>query len=50
MNEAAVGEGIKHDGIPREQLFATTKLWVQDTGYDRTRDAIDKSLGRLQLR
>ena len=49
MNEAAVGEGIKRGGIPREQLFVTTKLWVQDTGYERTTQAIDGSLRRLQL-
>ncbi|MDQ5846319.1 MAG: aldo/keto reductase [Acidobacteriota bacterium] len=49
MNEAAVGEGITRAGIPREQLFVTTKLWVQDTGYERTSQAIDDSLRRLQL-
>ncbi len=49
MNEAAVGEGIKQSGIAREQLFVTTKLWVQDTGYERTQKAIDDSLRRLQL-
>lgn len=49
MNEAAVGEGIKNGGIAREQLFVTSKLWVQDTGYEQTRQAIDASLRRLQL-
>ena len=49
MNEAAVGEGIKGCGVTREQLFVTTKLWVQDTGYERTQQAIDESLRRLQL-
>ena len=49
MNEAAVGKGVRASGIAREQLFITSKLWVQDTGYERTRQAIDKSLGRLQL-
>jgi 2,5-diketo-D-gluconate reductase A len=49
MNEAAVGEGIKRAGIPREQLFVTTKLWVQHVGYERTLRAIDDSLARLQL-
>ncbi len=49
MNEAAVGEGIKQCGLPRNQLFVTTKLWVQDTGYERTRAAIAASLRRLQL-
>jgi 2,5-diketo-D-gluconate reductase A len=49
MNEAAVGQGIKRSGVAREQLFITTKLWVQDTGYERTKKAIDDSLSRLQL-
>ena len=49
QNEAAVGAGIRHCGIPREKLFVTTKLWVQDTGFDRTKRAIDLSLQRLQV-
>lgn len=49
LNEEAVGRGIKNAGVPRADLFVTTKLWVQDTGYERTRQAIDKSLRRLQL-
>lgn len=36
MNEEAVGRGIKRSGVPREELFITTKLWVQDTGYENT--------------
>lgn len=49
MNEAAVGQGIEQSGVAREQLFVTSKLWVQDTGYERTQKAIDESLRRLQL-
>lgn len=49
MNEAAVGKGIAHSGVAREELFVTSKLWVQDTGYERTRDAIEQSLQRLRL-
>ncbi|MDS4019360.1 MAG: aldo/keto reductase [Candidatus Competibacter sp.] len=49
MNEAAVGEGIKQGGVPREQLFVTSKLWVQHTGYENTKQAIDNSLRRLKL-
>ncbi|MFF7709088.1 aldo/keto reductase [Pseudomonas sp. NPDC007930] len=49
LNEQAVGRGIKQAGVPRSELFVTTKLWVQDTGYERTQQAIDKSLRRLQL-
>ena len=41
LNEAAVGQGIRNSGVAREELFITSKLWVQDTGYERTRDAID---------
>jgi 2,5-diketo-D-gluconate reductase A len=49
MNEAAVGQGLKDSGIARDQLFVTSKLWVQETGYERTQLAIDKTLRRLQL-
>ena len=49
MNEEAVGKGCARSGVPREELFVTSKLWVQDTGYERTQQAIDKSLRRLQL-
>jgi 2,5-diketo-D-gluconate reductase A len=49
LNEEAVGRGLRASGVPRDQLFVTTKLWVQDTGYERTQQAIDKSLQRLQL-
>ncbi|WP_337101144.1 aldo/keto reductase [Paenibacillus sp. YIM B09110] len=49
LNEEAVGRAIKRSGVPREELFITTKLWVQDTGYDRTKKAFDNSLKRLQL-
>jgi diketogulonate reductase-like aldo/keto reductase len=48
-NEEAVGCGIKRSGVPREELFITTKLWVQDTGYENTKKAFEKSLTRLQL-
>ncbi|MEK4194583.1 MULTISPECIES: aldo/keto reductase [Paenibacillus] len=49
LNEEAVGRAIKRSGVPREDLFITTKLWVQDTGYERTKEAFEKSLSRLQL-
>lgn len=49
MNEEAVGKGLISSGIARDQLFVTSKLWVQETGYERTQQAIDKSLRRLQL-
>ncbi|HEY8255138.1 MAG TPA: aldo/keto reductase, partial [Rhizomicrobium sp.] len=34
LNEEAVGRGIKAGGVPRDELFITTKLWVQDASYD----------------
>lgn len=49
MNEEAVGKGLRSSGIARDQLFVTSKLWVQETGYERTQQAIEKSLRRLQL-
>jgi 2,5-diketo-D-gluconate reductase A len=49
MNEAAVGEGIRQCGVARAELFVTSKLWVQDTGYESTQRAIDASLQRLKV-
>lgn len=49
LNEEAVGKAIKRSGVPREELFITTKLWVQDTGYEKTKAAFQRSLNRLQL-
>ena len=49
LNEDAVGKAIKGSGVPREELFVTTKLWIQDAGYERTKIAFEKSLHRLQL-
>lgn len=49
MNEDAVGKAIKKCGVAREELFVTTKLWIQDAGYDSTKRAFQKSLSRLRL-
>lgn len=49
LNEAAVGRGIRRSGIAREQLFVTTKLWIQRNGYDGTLAAFERSLKRLQV-
>jgi 2,5-diketo-D-gluconate reductase A len=49
LNEEAVGRAIKRSGVPREELFITTKLWVQDAGYEGTKKAFENSLTRLQL-
>lgn len=48
-NEAQVGKSIRESGIPREELFITTKLWNQDQGYDKALKAFDDSLKRLGL-
>ncbi|NLI00836.1 MAG: aldo/keto reductase [Chthonomonadales bacterium] len=47
-NEEAVGRAIRQSGIPRNELFVTTKLWIQDAGHDRARQAFERSLRRLQ--
>jgi len=47
-NEAAVGNGIKKSGIARDELFLTTKLWIQDAGYEKTKKAFETSLQKLQ--
>lgn len=49
QNEAAVGKAIKNSGIAREEMFITTKLWVQDTGYEKTKMAFERSLKELQM-
>jgi 2,5-diketo-D-gluconate reductase A len=49
LNEAAVGKAIKRSGVTRQELFITTKLWVQDAGYESTKKAFEKSLNRLGL-
>ena len=42
LNETAVGNAIKKSGVAREDLFITTKLWVQDTGYEKTKMSFEK--------
>lgn len=49
MNEQAVGNAIKNCGIDRKELFITTKLWVQDHGYENTKKSFQQSLDRLQI-
>ncbi len=48
-NEKSVGEGIRAAGVPREELFITTKVWNDEQGYDSTLAAMDASLARLGL-
>lgn len=49
QNEGAVGNALKSSGIAREDLFITTKLWLTDTGYEKTKKAFDRSLKLLGL-
>ena len=48
-NERWVGNAIKRSGVPRDDIFITTKLWIADTGYEATKRAFARSLERLQL-
>ncbi len=48
-NEESVGQGIKESGIPREELFITTKVWNTDQGYESTLAAFEKSIKKLHL-
>ena len=48
-NEAAVGRALAASGIPRDELFITTKLWISDAGEDTARRAFERSLQRLGL-
>jgi len=49
MNEEAVGRAIKNSNVPREELFITTKLWIQSNGHTGTKKAFEASLRKLQL-
>jgi diketogulonate reductase-like aldo/keto reductase len=47
FNERQVGEGLRRAGVPRDQVFLETKVWISDYGYDATLHAFDKSAGKL---
>src|SRR4051812_44199148 len=49
LNEEAVGNAIKRSGVTREELFVTTKLWIQDAGFESTSKAFERSMQRLDL-
>ena len=49
MNEEAVGEAIRECGLPRSELFITTKLWVSDASYDKAKAAIQRSMDKLDV-
>lgn len=46
-NEAAVGDAVRKYGVPRAELFLTTKIWISNAGYEKARASIDKSLKNL---
>lgn len=48
-NEEAVGKAIQKCGIPREELFITTKVWISNAGYEKAKKSIEESLEKLQL-
>jgi 2,5-diketo-D-gluconate reductase A len=48
-NEEAVGKAIRESGVPRSEIFITTKLWVQDAGYEKTKQGFETSLKKLRL-
>ena len=48
-NEEAVGHAIQKSGVPREELFITTKVWISNAGYEKAKASIDESLRKLQL-
>lgn len=47
-NEEAVGRAIKKSGIPREEFFITTKIWISNAGYDKAKESLDLSLDKLK--
>lgn len=47
-NEEGVGQAIKKSGIPRDELFITTKVWISNAGYEKAKASIDESLRKLQ--
>ena len=49
FNEEAVGAAIRKSGVPREELFITTKLWIQDAGYESAKKAFETSMQKLGL-
>ena len=47
MNEAEVGQGVKQSGVAREEIFITSKVWVENYGYEAAKASLDRSLSRL---
>ncbi|MGM9614722.1 MAG: aldo/keto reductase [Oscillospiraceae bacterium] len=48
FNEAEVGSAIKKSGVPREEIFLTTKVWIEHYGYERTKASVSESLRKLK--
>lgn len=48
-NEEAVGRALRKSGVPREELFITTKVWISNAGYEKAKASIEESLRKLQL-
>lgn len=48
-NEEAVGEAISKTDVPREELFITTKVWISNYGYEKTKKSVEKSLQKMKL-
>ncbi len=49
LNEEVVGRAVKKSGVPREDFFITTKVWIKDMGYEQTKSAFERSLARLNM-
>ncbi|PTT33262.1 aldo/keto reductase [Chryseobacterium sp. HMWF028] len=49
QNETAVGAGVRNSGVNRDELFITSKVWVQDHGHEKTKSAFQRTLDRLQM-
>ncbi|MFB5761580.1 aldo/keto reductase [Paenibacillus medicaginis] len=49
QNEEAVGRAIKKSGVPREEFFITTKVWISNAGYEKAKASIQESMDKLQL-
>lgn len=48
-NEEGVGQAVKASGVPREELFITTKVWISNGGYEKAKASINESLNKLQM-
>lgn len=46
-NEHAVGQAIRESGVPREEIFISSKVWIQDAGYEKTKASFEKTLENL---